>query len=104
MCCAQMVFTVMMVIKGMSYALNNPTKEILYQVGAVLSLTCPLSLTAMLRCADDLHQYKVQVQVLDRHVWTARQQSSWFAHYKPICHQHCGVNKVSVFLHLIMLL
>ena len=27
-----MVFTVMMVIKGMSYALNNPTKEILYQV------------------------------------------------------------------------
>ena len=25
------VFTVMMVIKGMSYALNNPTKEILYQ-------------------------------------------------------------------------
>ena len=28
----QMVFFVMMVIKGMSYALNNPTKEILYQV------------------------------------------------------------------------
>jgi hypothetical protein len=27
-----MVFSVMMVIKGMSYALNNPTKEILYQV------------------------------------------------------------------------
>lgn len=27
-----MVFFVMMVIKGMSYALNNPTKEILYQV------------------------------------------------------------------------
>lgn len=26
-----MVFAVMMVIKGMSYALNNPTKEILYQ-------------------------------------------------------------------------
>ena len=25
------VFTVMMIIKGMSYALNNPTKEILYQ-------------------------------------------------------------------------
>jgi AAA family ATP:ADP antiporter len=25
------VFGVMMVIKGMSYALNNPTKEILYQ-------------------------------------------------------------------------
>ncbi len=31
-CAAQMVFAVMMVIKGMSYALNNPTKEILYQV------------------------------------------------------------------------
>jgi hypothetical protein len=31
----QMVFFVMMVIKGMSYALNNPTKEILYQVGTV---------------------------------------------------------------------
>jgi len=28
------VFTVMMVIKGMSYALNNPTKEILYQCTA----------------------------------------------------------------------
>lgn len=27
-----MVFTVMMVMKGMSYALNNPTKEILYQM------------------------------------------------------------------------
>ena len=27
-----MVFFVMMVIKGMSYALNNPTKEILYQM------------------------------------------------------------------------
>ena len=27
----QVVFSVMMVIKGMSYALNNPTKEILYQ-------------------------------------------------------------------------
>lgn len=26
------VFAVMMVMKGMSYALNNPTKEILYQV------------------------------------------------------------------------
>jgi AAA family ATP:ADP antiporter len=26
------VFTVMMIIKGMSYALNNPTKEILYQM------------------------------------------------------------------------
>ena len=26
-----MVFAVMMIIKGMSYALNNPTKEILYQ-------------------------------------------------------------------------
>lgn len=26
------VFLVMMVIKGMSYALNNPTKEILYQM------------------------------------------------------------------------
>jgi AAA family ATP:ADP antiporter len=26
------VFAVMMVIKGMSYALNNPTKEILYQM------------------------------------------------------------------------
>lgn len=29
---SQVVFGVMMVIKGMSYALNNPTKEILYQV------------------------------------------------------------------------
>lgn len=29
---AQVVFVVMMVIKGMSYALLNPTKEILYQV------------------------------------------------------------------------
>jgi hypothetical protein len=28
----QVVFLVMMVIKGMSYALLNPTKEILYQV------------------------------------------------------------------------
>lgn len=27
-----MVFTVMMIMKGMSYALNNPTKEILYQM------------------------------------------------------------------------
>lgn len=27
-----MVFAVMMVVKGMSYALNNPTKEILYQM------------------------------------------------------------------------
>ena len=26
-----MVFAVMMIIKGMSYSLNNPTKEILYQ-------------------------------------------------------------------------
>lgn len=26
------MFAVMMVMKGMSYALNNPTKEILYQV------------------------------------------------------------------------
>lgn len=29
------VFAVMMVMKGMSYALNNPTKEILYQVCGV---------------------------------------------------------------------
>ena len=28
---SQVVFGVMMVIKGMSYALNNPAKEILYQ-------------------------------------------------------------------------
>jgi hypothetical protein len=31
------VFLVMMVIKGMSYALLNPTKEILYQVRTALS-------------------------------------------------------------------
>lgn len=29
---SQVVFAVMMVMKGMSYALNNPTKEILYQM------------------------------------------------------------------------
>ena len=33
-----MVFSVMMVIKGMSYALNNPTKEILYQVYLILNV------------------------------------------------------------------
>lgn len=33
-----MVFSVMMVIKGMSYALNNPTKEILYQVMSMVKL------------------------------------------------------------------
>ena len=33
-----MVFSVMMVIKGMSYALNNPTKEILYQVPHTLEI------------------------------------------------------------------
>ncbi len=29
---SQTIFAVMMVVKGMSYALNNPTKEILYQM------------------------------------------------------------------------
>ena len=35
-----MVFFVMMVIKGMSYALNNPTKEILYQVNTITFPLC----------------------------------------------------------------
>lgn len=39
------VFGVMMVIKGMSYALNNPTKEILYQVNFLVILLLLLSLS-----------------------------------------------------------
>jgi hypothetical protein len=86
-----MVFFVMMVIKGMSYALNNPTKEILYQVGAVYShmpnihTCCAVQCCAALYDAvlwyfddflshfpapDDIHEHQVQVQVVDRHVWT----------------------------------
>jgi len=37
----QIVFLVMMVIKGMSYALLNPTKEILYQMtGSNVKFKC----------------------------------------------------------------
>lgn len=50
------VFTAMMVIKGMTYALNNPTKEILYQV--LLLFMCDV-LVAYAVCSDDLHQYQV---------------------------------------------
>lgn len=42
-----MVFSVMMVIKGMSYALNNPTKEILYQV-----LYCTALSWTVLHCPE----------------------------------------------------
>lgn len=58
-----MVFLVMMVIKGMSYALLNPTKEILYQVLSQQTVT----VVAGWLHYHHYHHHNAAVQFLLRH-------------------------------------
>jgi hypothetical protein len=81
--CVQTIFAIMMIVKGMSYALNNPCKEILYQVRPLCMLVelhnavpnmIPMWRMCVCVWVGDIHCRQVQVQVMDRHHGPARLQ------------------------------